>query len=485
MHRDGWILISLGAWVLALALAMEMSFRRRLLPQWLARKLLHIGAVGACALAPLLLERLELLGGVVAAAEGLLLWLVSRRMLFVEESGRRSWGIALFPLAYLLLLALFPQQRWLIAMPMAVLALSDASAALVGKTLALRHYSLTGDPKSLPGSLAFGLTTLLLLCAGWQAGLMPPDWDAAPASTLLFLLLASLLLTLLEALGSKGFDNVWVPLGAAALLSLASGQMLPLGEVLAGLLACAASLAFSWLTIRRGSLSADGAALASLMGIWVVLFAGASWLLPLFFFFASSTLLGRLNKRSAAADEKQGKPRDAWQVICNGAPYALAAMGMPAGWAWQAMGVAMAAATADTWASEIGMHFRGRTYDLLRGQRAQPGLSGAVSLQGTLGGLAGAFSLALLMMALLPEARSFFFLLFLGLAGFAGMLLDSLLGSALQARFRDPASGVLSDTGLPGQRPALGLRWVNNDAVNLISNLLVTLAAVGGLWLSR
>jgi len=53
----------------------------------------------------------------------------------------------------------------------------------------------------------------------------------------------------------------------------------------------AAASLFSWLTVRRGSLTLDGAAAASCCGLWALFFAGPLWLLPLFFFFISSILL--------------------------------------------------------------------------------------------------------------------------------------------------------------------------------------------------
>ena len=48
MHNDTTVLLVLGAWVAVLTVAMETLDRRRVFPQWLARKVLHVGAVGAC-----------------------------------------------------------------------------------------------------------------------------------------------------------------------------------------------------------------------------------------------------------------------------------------------------------------------------------------------------------------------------------------------------------------------------------------------------
>jgi uncharacterized membrane protein len=53
--------------------------------------------------------------------------------------------------------------------------------------------------------------------------------------------------------------------------------------------------------------------------------------------------------------------------------------------------------------------------------------------------------------------------------GFLGMLLDSLLGAGLQARYRDPSTGVLSDVRPVGGELASGYRFITNDAVNLLA----------------
>jgi uncharacterized membrane protein len=59
--------------------------------------------------------------------------------------------------------------------------------------------------------------------------------------------------------------------------------------------------------------------------------------------------------------------------------------------------------------------------------------------------------------------------------GFAGMLLDSVLGSVFQAKY--VKNGVISEV---GDRSDLvrGWHWCDNDLVNLVSVLLVALLAM-------
>lgn len=237
---------------------------------------------------------------------------------------------------------------------------------------------------------------------------------------------------------------------------------------------------FVWYTRHKNALTTDGALSAAFAGLWVLFFAGPLWLLPLFFFFISSTLLGRLtNGRPSAADAKHGKPRDYRQVLCNGGIYASLAT-LAAGpyreHALTLMALSLAVSTADTWSSEIGQYFRQNTYDILRGRRVPVGLSGGVSVAGTLAGLAGAGAMALLCGILLFILPGALFLLLITAGGFAGMALDSILGTSLQARFQNTQTGALSDQSSDNSLLYSGLSWMTNDGVNWWSNLLITFA---------
>jgi len=468
--NDTTILLVLGALVSVLAIGMETLARRGVFPQWSCRKVLHLGAVGACAVAPLLLTDIAALAMVVAASALLLLALVGTGVLFREEGGRRSWGIALFPLPYLVLLLLFQdsEQRWLIALPMLILAVSDALAAVLGTLLNTPSYTLTGDRKSLGGSLTFALCTWLILIS------FPSPLSELPTLDLYCVaLLFALLLAAVEALGSNGRDNLYIPSATAMMLyGLLPGNAMSIA--LPALLALPFAMLFVWLTVRKGWLTLGGAVSASLLGVWVIFFQGLLWLVPLVVFFISSTLLGKiLQSRSSTSDAKQGKARDATQVFANGGIYGLAAALLPTSEAHLIMALSMTVATADTWASEIGIALKGRTYDILGFKRVPVGLSGGISAGGTLGAVGGALLLGLLCALLLQGSTPLLITagILAGL-GLAGMFIDSMLGSLLQARYQGP-NGMLQDRSTQGALLVSGASWMSNDAVNLTSNVLI------------
>jgi uncharacterized protein (TIGR00297 family) len=472
MHKDSVILIFSGLLVLFISITLEVLSRKGFLPQWIGRKLLHISAVSTCALVPLYLEDLMLLQWIVVIAELFLIYLVWKGFLFEEEHKRKSWGIALFPLPFLAFLFLFEEQRWLIAFPMLILAWSDALAAIIGITSAKRHFAMSGDPKSLSGSLAFFSTSVFLFLLA-RFGFFPlfPNWIDIPIITFLLLaILFSIILTAVEALGSQGSDNLFIPI-AALLLFLRMDEILAHIQEFSVLVLIAGL--FLFITIRKNSLSPSGAFTSAFMGISVAEFAGLEWLILPAVFFLSSTLIGRFFKgKTTHSDSKQGKARDAVQVVCNGGVYWVMAILLPYFPDFSlAMIVSMAIATSDTWASEIGIGLKGKTYDVIRWKTLPVGVSGGVSIEGSLAGLFG--SLLIVLIGSYLFEMSFYTIVLLSSLGFVGMLLDSIIGSIFQAKYLSKAGLSDENLGLKSQLVS-GFSWMSNDWVNLISNILIT-----------
>jgi len=459
------MLLPLAILVLLTTLLCETAARRQWFPYWVTRKVLHFVAVAACAVAVIEVER-GLLIKIVAGAELALVGLIYTNQLLREESGRRAWGIVWFPLAFLALL-LSVQNAQVIAFSMLVLAVCDPAATVAGKLLAKDNYQLTGDPKSLFGNAAFFAAFLLLVWVHLPFG-MWLGWGN--------LLALGLVLTAAEALGSRGLDNLIVPLLTAWFLTPPREVPLEANHLLYLVIA---ATPFCWLMVRRKSLTAGGALTAALLGTVVVVGSGSvKWLLPLFLFLLSSSLIGKFFPvKTVAGDAKQKLARDATQVLANGAVY-----GYLAAFTWPKAGLlylimpetevwllaAMAIATADTWSSEIGQYFKAPTYDLVKWRRVPPGLSGGVSLPGTLAGLGGSAFIVTTCFWMMPypNASSVLVIIF---GGFLGMLLDSVLGSLLQAKYQDEVTGTLSDTPGEGKTLAYGFSWITNDLVNLLA----------------
>jgi uncharacterized protein (TIGR00297 family) len=253
-------------------------------------------------------------------------------------------------------------------------------------------------------------------------------------------------------------------------------------------LAVGVSLAVALAACRAGALTAGGAAAATLVGTAILGSTGWSGAAVVGAFFVPSTLVGRLALRRPGASDARGERRDAVQVLANGgaaAAGALAEYRAPGLGLW-IVTVALAAAAADTWATSLGAWSPTEPRHLVSGRRVTRGTSGGVSLTGTAAGVAGALCVA----AAGAAARGTVPLALWGtVIGIAGMLLDSLLGATVQARFACPGCGLPSERrrhrcGTPTQLTE-GWGWLDNDGVNALSTVFAALAgALAWSWAS-
>jgi uncharacterized protein (TIGR00297 family) len=259
----------------------------------------------------------------------------------------------------------------------------------------------------------------------------------------------------------------------------------------AGGLFVAGAVAFA--ARRAGSLSTSGALAATVVGA-ASLAAGWGWGALLLLYFVVSSLLshagGAEKSRLTEGIVAKGGTRDATQVLANGGVFALCALATAfADPAWTAVaGVAavgaLAAATADTWATEIGTLFGGTPRAPLTLRPVPPGTSGGMSAAGTAAMIAGALFIALAARALaLTDA-----LAVVTLAGCVGAMVDTLLGATLQERRWCDACALaterrIHDCGSPTRRTG-GLAAVENDAVNLLATI-VGAAVAAALAFSR
>ncbi|HXY18642.1 MAG TPA: DUF92 domain-containing protein [Gemmatimonadales bacterium] len=217
-------------------------------------------------------------------------------------------------------------------------------------------------------------------------------------------------------------------------------------------------------------LSPGGTLAALAVGAAVTLGAGAAGLALLLAFFLSSSLL-----------TPGGGGRRAVQVAANGGVAAAAALLSRTHPAWtSAFAGALAAAAADTWSTEIGGRSARPPRLVTTGRPVAPGTSGAVSWLGSAGGAAGAtfIAAAAALLALVRPVAA----VGVAVGGVAGGLADSLLGALVQARFRCPTCGRTAERadsccGAP-MKHASGVRWMNNDAVNLSATLVGALVTV-------
>jgi uncharacterized protein (TIGR00297 family) len=247
----------------------------------------------------------------------------------------------------------------------------------------------------------------------------------------------------------------------------------------------AAIIAVSGYRVR--ALTASGAVAAVIVGTLTFAFGGLFIALAMLLFFASGSALGRI--RTPGAEQarvralKQGR-RDAMQVLANGGVAAACAVaasvaGLLGRNPWPLLVGAMAAlaaASGDTWSTEIGSLIGGRPRSLATMRPLEAGASGGVTALGTLAAPIGGAFVGLAALAPPANAAWFPLLSLAAVAGLAGSLVDSLAGATLQGLWRCTSCGNFIEAARHAQcrAPATlvrGWRGLDNDGVNLVATV--------------
>lgn len=199
-----------------------MAIVRRLARAWdinaeVQRKLVHIGTgLYALTLPWLFPDRwpVYLLVCVTLCVMLVLRLPNSRLGATLHSVERQSYGDFLLAISVGICLFLAGDDLFLYVLPIAVLTLADAAAALTGSTYGTKFFRVEEGDKSIEGSAVFFTVTLLIsvVCLMVMTGL-------APANILMLSFMVAAFGTLVEAASWRGFDNLFLPLGLLIFLS--------------------------------------------------------------------------------------------------------------------------------------------------------------------------------------------------------------------------------------------------------------------------
>ncbi|GAC1567870.1 MAG: DUF92 domain-containing protein [Ktedonobacteraceae bacterium] len=245
---------------------------------------------------------------------------------------------------------------------------------------------------------------------------------------------------------------------------------------------------------RRQSLDKSGALGAIVSGTSIFSMGGWSWGLSLLYFFVSSSLLShfraRDKARSAADKFSKGSRRDISQVAANGGLatlfallYGLARSARTRRMAEAGFTGALAAANADTWATELGVLSISSPRLITTGKAVAPGTSGGITLLGAVASSMGACSLGFFFWAGQRFRKALAPLPLIALiSGMAGSFFDSVLGATIQAMYYCPVCKTETERRIHrcGTRtqPLRGISWMNNDVVNFLATACGSAVAI-------
>lgn len=383
---------------------------------------------------------------------------------------RVSYGTILFPLAYIILVLLFwTKEPVIIVLSMLVLAFGDSAAALAGEgNKSANFYQLTSEKKSFEGSLAMFVVSFITLFAGIHHFGIHLNMPLNYALGLSFSGAATA--TAWEALSAQGLDNLTIPLSVAFILScyiypsFIDHEQLSQGIVFGIIIAIAL---FYWRLLSRSGAVATFLLASLLYGI-----GGLHWTVPILVFFVLSSVLSKLGsprKASLATVFEKSDERDYAQVAANGGVAGLLVMLsylFPEQDFYPLYIGSVAAVTADTWGTEVGVLSKSDPVLITTFARTTRGTNGGISLIGFFAGMTGAGVIGL---SAHGWITSWNFLPKVVLAGTIGAVVDSLLGATVQAQYRCEVCQTVTERRIHHDSPTTlvhGYRWMTNDAVN-------------------
>ena len=402
----------------------------------------------------------------------------------IHSTDRVSYGTVYFPIAFLILALFWWDKPITLILSIMIMTYSDTIAAVTGELVHRpRKFQVWDDTKSVEGCLGMFLSSFMIIYIGTD--LFAWLFGAAFFVPLTVLIgvsgFVAMSATLSELISSRGSDNFSVPIIAALsydmfLINYTHGT---LNNLLIWTIVSAIAFYGSY---QLQSLNKSGVISAYIMGLIIYGTGGFKWIIPILVFFILSSVLSKLSKTRNTI--QKGSQRDIMQVMANGGVATIVSVlnfYYPIDQLFILYIAGIAAATADTWASEIGLLSPWDPIHITKLKSVIKGTSGGISLLGILGSVLGATVIGITGVQLGLPASLLGIIIF---TGTAGGLVDSLLGGSIQATFQCTKCKNITEKRKHCNLPSMhvsGLYVVDNDMVNFlntISGIIIVLILV-------
>ena len=351
------------------------------------------------------------------------------------------------------------------------LAIGDGFAPIFAKIFKKKNSQVI-PPKTIMGMLAVFIFSLISVVVFNYAFHLNYDWA--------FMISVACLATLLELFGKQGLDNFYVEFGVFGYLILNFYGLVTAPLIFAIII----STVLVVLSAKSKALTDAANAFSFCFLLVCAFFGGWSLMAMVAVLFVlngvSSKVLKLLHKKTPEQFKKHNA-RTTWQIVANsivaGVLAVLFYVTKEYFYLFAAI-VVIGEEFADTMASDFGKLSRRNPIDILRFKRITTGISGGVSLLGTAMALLGAVLAVIVPSLILIDLLSIkTFALLCGIA-FFGTLIDSVLGSGLQALFKCKVCDTIMENRSHCGEDAVcvkGIPFISNTMVNLITGLITAL----------
>lgn len=395
-----------------------------------------------------------------------------------REDTDKSYGVFYFGLSTLIVAAIcfFVNKDFyaLTGIAYYCLALGDGFAPIFAKLFKKKNMVILA-PKTLVGMLAvfvFSTLSAIVFNYGFSLGY---SW--------LFMISIGCLATVLELFGKNGLDNFYIEFGVFGYLVMNYYGLVTTPFAVAIILTAVILI----LIAKTKALTHAGSAV-SFVYLLLCAFCGG-WLLMAMSLglFTIATIVSKIttklyNKKHNLVKEKH--TRGAFQIIANAL---VASAFMVLYYLLKkpiflfCVIVALAEEFADSMASDFGRLSRKKPIDILRLKVMPVGISGGISLFGTIMALFGTICAVLIPYLFLHNTMDISIVLIICSIAFFGTFVDSMLGSGLQSLYKCNKCQILVESKVHCQEQAIkvkGLSWMSNSMVNFLSGLIVSLLAL-------
>ena len=353
------------------------------------------------------------------------------------------------------------------------LSFGDGSAGLCGYFFKKHNIKLLND-KTLIGTLSAIISTFLVILIFNYTFILNID--------LLEIIIIAIIFGFVELITPFNIDNITTSSITLCLTILALNTTLLIDYAFSLILIPL----IATLVIKKKALSINAATLALLISLGIILTLGDFGFLLLFAFFFFTTIADFIKhntKKELLKDvhDKVGS-RNIIQVLsCGLIPLISSTLYLIT--KQEVFIISFVASIsenlADCLASEIGVLSKNNPIDIVRFKRMEKGLSGGVSFLGFIMSIIG-----ILLIVIIYEFTplNIGYELIIIVAALLGVIIDSILGSLVQRKNICPICNKITEKNKHCNNPTnhhSGVKWINNSAVNILSNIASFLTSIG------
>lgn len=393
----------------------------------------------------------------------------------IESDSENSLGTVYYPVAMsvMAVITLFvPDMILPFGIGVICTSIGDGFAGLMGQLI-----SRNGNGKIYGNKTIYGTVFNFFICF-ISIGIFQKAFGIG--MNVWHIVIISFFATELELFTGRGLDNITITVGSS-LLSYFFIHSIDAYNYLIPILLTPIMIAFA---DKKQALTKSGIILAVVVDIIISFTLGNFGFIILFAFFVLGLVTDKIKKRyknkgrEVNAARHSHTPRDYRQVLANSLVATMSSVlfYLTASRSFLlCFVVAFAEALSDTAASGIGAISK-NTFDPFRMCRCESGLSGGMSLLGTVASIPAAAIIGIIAYGF--SKISLIEILIVTLAAFLGALFDSLLGSIVQIKFRCQVCNKITEEayhcGIRTVRHS-GISFVDNNVVNFLSTLFAAI----------